>query len=130
MGSRAGCVKIDEAALSELHDDASKAVASALHYLIFHAKNVQLYHELRLSVGDEVGKFSEVLSYALRELYKLKDDEEHKVYIQKIMWPDENQVRTVQRHHAKFGRRYLQVLLGMAGGVCPRCLDEIKGGGE
>lgn len=122
--------KIDESALSELHDEASKAMASVLHYLIFHAKNVQLYHELRLSVGDDVGKFSELLSYAQRELYRLKDDEEHKSYVQNMRWPSENDIIVVQKHHAKVGKVYLQVLLGMAGGACRKCLEEKMEGGE
>jgi len=122
--------KIDESLLSELHDEASKAVASVLHYLIFHAKNVQLYHELRLSVGDDIGKFSELLSYAQRELYRLKDYEEHKSYVQNMRWPSENDIIAVQKHHAKVGKPYLQVLLGMAGGACRKCLEEKKEGGE
>ncbi|MEM1674844.1 MAG: hypothetical protein QXI56_08250 [Candidatus Bathyarchaeia archaeon] len=120
---------IDDSTLSELHDEASRAVASVLHYLIFHAKNVQLYHELRLSVGDDVGKFSELLSYAQRELYKLKDDEEHRSYIRNMRWPSENDMMIVQKHHAKVGKTYLQVLLGMASGACRRCLEEKKEGG-
>ncbi|MEM4488613.1 MAG: hypothetical protein QXK88_07450 [Desulfurococcaceae archaeon] len=122
---------IDDSMLSELHDEASKAIASVLHYLIFHAKNVQLYHELRLSVGDDVSKFSELLSYAQREFYKLKDDEEHKSYIRSMRWPSENDVMVVQKHHAKVGKAYLQVLLGMASGACKKCLEEKKEeGGE
>ncbi|MCR8453606.1 MAG: hypothetical protein NDP13_01280 [Crenarchaeota archaeon] len=119
---------IDESTLSELHDEASSTIARVLHYLIFHAKNVQLYHELRLSVGNDVGKFSELLSYAQRELYKLKDDEEHGPYVRNIRWPSENDMMVVQKHHAKFGKAYLQVLLGMVSGACKKCREEQKGG--
>lgn len=122
--------KLDELILKELHDEPSKRIASVLHYLIFHAGYVQLYHELRLSVEDDVGKFSELLSRAQREFFRLKEDDEHKKYVLREIWPSEDDIMIVQRHHAKVGKAYLQVLLGMAAGACLRCFEERKGGGE
>lgn len=119
---------MDESALKELHDEPSRRVASVIHYLVFHANYVQLYHELRLSIEDDVGKFSELLSRAQREFIRLKEDNEHKKYIQREAWPSKDDIMAVQRHHARVGKAYLQVLLGMAAGACPRCLEERRGG--
>jgi hypothetical protein len=123
-------LSLKEDEIKEMQNDSSRNLADVLHYLIFHAGNVQLYHELRLSVGDDVGKFSEIISRAQREIPRLMRDEEHKSYISKMKWPNEGDIECVQKCHAKYGRKYIQVLLGMAAGTCQRCWDEKKGGGE
>lgn len=108
-----------------LQDESSKRIASVLHYLIFHEpRDIQLYHELRLSVGNDTGKFSEILSRAQREFLKLKDDPEHVGYVVKLMWPNPEDIMNIQRHHAKYGKTYIQLLLGIVAGVCPRCIEE------
>ena len=117
-----------EEEIKELQDDSSRSVADVLHYLIFHARDVQLYHELRISVGDDVGKLSEIISRAQKEILRLKDDENHKDWIPRIKWPSENDIEYVQRHHVKYGRKYIQLLLGMAAGTCQRCWVEKEGG--
>lgn len=120
-------MELDETTLRSLQDESTRRAASMLHYLTYHAGYVQFYHELRLSVGDDVGKLSDLLSRAQRELVRLKDDDEHKEYVSKMRWPSADDIMTVQRHHAKFGKMYVQLLLGIAAGVCSRCISE-KGG--
>jgi hypothetical protein len=119
---------LKEEEIKEMQNDSSRNLAGVLHYLIFHARDVQLYHELRLSVGDDVGKFSEIISRAQREILRLEEDEDHKKWISKIRRPDENDIRNVQRFHAKYKKRYIQILLGLAAGVCERCLKEKEEG--
>ncbi|RLG81072.1 MAG: hypothetical protein DRO40_10250 [Thermoprotei archaeon] len=113
--------------IEELQDGATQRIASVLHYLIYHARYVQFYHELRLGVGDDVGKLSDLIGRAQREFIRLKEDEEHREYIMKMAWPGREDIMQVQRHHEKYGKKYLQILLGMTAGVCSRCLEE-KGG--
>lgn len=114
-----------------LQDESTLRVARVLHYLIFHVGNVQLYHELRLSIGDDVGKFSELISRAQREFLRLKGEPEHKEYVGDLVWPELEDIKNVQRHHAMHGKAYIQLLLGMAAGACRRCFDERKSlGGE
>jgi len=119
-----------EEEIKEMQNDSSRNLADVLHYLIFHAGNVQLYHELRLSVRDDIGKFSEIISRAQREIPRLIKDENHKKYVSKMRWPNESDIEYVQRCHAKYGRKYIQILLGMAAGTCQRCWAEKEGGGE
>jgi len=117
-----------EAILKEVQDEATESIAGVFHYLIYHERLAQLYHELRLGVQDDVGKFSVIISRALRELYRLKDDREKGAEVQKLRWPSQKDIEKVQRHHERYGAKYLQILLGIAAGACPKCFEE-KGGG-
>lgn len=108
-----------------LQDESSKRIASILHYLIFHEpRDIQLYHELRLGTGDDIGKFSEIISRVQREFLRLKDDPKHEKYVKGIMWPSIEDIMNAQRYHALYGKTYIQLLLGMAAGVCGKCIEE------
>lgn len=115
--------------LNEMHTEATRNIAIIFHYLVHHARNVQFYHELRLSVGDDVGKFSELISRAQREFLRLKDSEEHRERIKEMKWPSEKDIEEAQKLHAKFGKKYIQIMLGIAAGACKWCFKEKEKGG-
>ena len=117
---------MSEVAIAEMQSKASLRVADILHYLIYHDKQVGLFHELRLSTTD-IGRFSDVLARANKWIKRLAH-EKSDIKERRIMWPGKEDIIEVQRLFAKYGEQYIRVLLGLASHFCPLCLDELREG--
>ena len=113
-----------ESEIVEMQSEASARIADVLHFLIYHDKQVGLFHELRLSTTD-VGKFSDVIARSNKWVERLARE---KPEAKKIMWPSKEDIIEVQKLFAKYGQLYIRVLLGLANHFCPLCIRELRGG--
>ena len=103
-------------------DPSVSRVANALHCVIYHHKSVQLFHELRLGAKD-VGKFSEILARALKELHRLIEAGK-----EETTWlPSSDDINRVQNYVSEYKEDFVRYLLARLSGFCPECLKREGG---
>ena len=99
-----------------INSESTTRLANLLHFIIYDAKIVQIFHRLRLNVKEnDVGSFSEIIAIALKEYYKLKEDPNLKEAAG-FPPPTEEDVRKAQNFFLQYGKPYIRVLLARASG--------------
>jgi pyruvate kinase len=120
-------MKVEE--MSKLIDDIStKRLAYLLHFIIYEARNAQIFHRLRISVND-VGAFSDVIAISLKDYNKLKEDEKLKeAALNASSTPSEEDVRNAQKFFLQYGKDYTKILLARASAPCFKGRCKVEGG--
>lgn len=113
-----------EEKIAEMQSEASRKIADVLHYLIYHDRQVGLFHELRLSTTD-LGRFSDVLARANKWIGRLARENSD---VRKMVRPSKEDIIEAQKLFAKYGQQYIRILLGLASHFCSICMRDLRGG--
>jgi len=104
-------------------------VTEMLHFLIVHARNAQLFHELRYVRNEE--RFADLLARALKEVHRHKEakSEEYEEYRKIIkdvgkIFPSSRDLTEVLGYFQRHGKAFVKVLTSGACSFCPACREE------